>query len=114
MADTDTLAQLAGEIALALSPLEEALKSTASFGAFVADLGWDMAVVPTPIAAIGGAVNSLVTILDAGEIDSSTAASAVSAIRNVISGIQAIESQPTSAFLPRSTRPRSPPSSPIS
>lgn len=100
MADTDTLAQLAGEIALALSPLEEALKSTASFGAFVADLGWDLAVVPTPIAAIGGAVNSLVTILDAGEIDSSTAASAVSAIRNVISGIQAIESQPTSAFPP--------------
>jgi hypothetical protein len=100
MADTDTLAQLATEVGTALSPLDAALESPESFQAFAAQLGWDLSVIPAPIAAIGGAVTSLIQILEAGEIDSSSVQAAVTAIRSVISGIQAIESQPASAFPP--------------
>ena len=48
MADTDTLAQLAEEVGLALAPLDAALQSPAAFTAFMAQLGWDMFNDPGP------------------------------------------------------------------
>ncbi len=98
MADTDTLAQLAEEVGLALAPLDAALQSADAFGAFVDELGWDLAVIPVPISALGGAVTALVSILDSGDIDASSASAAINAIRGVVSGIRALATQPASAW----------------
>jgi hypothetical protein len=98
VADTDTLAQIAGQVGLALSPLGDALQSPSAFGAFMADLGWTIATVPAPISALSASVSQLVELLEAGAIDATTAEKAVTAIRGVINGIQAIKGSPASAF----------------
>jgi hypothetical protein len=100
MADTDTLAQLAEEVGLALAPLDAALQTPASFGAFMIELGWNLAVIPAPIAALSGALSALIGILDTGDIDASTVEAALTAIGGLIGGIQAIANQPASAWPP--------------
>ena len=98
MPDRDTLARLAEEVGLALAPLDAALQSPESFSALMAELGWDMRVIPAPIAALGGALTALTDVLDAGEVDASSVQAALTGIRNVISGIQAIAVSPPGTF----------------
>src|ERR1035437_8824191 len=54
MADRDTLAQLAEQVGLALSPLEDALGSPEAFAAFAIELGWSLDSLPAPVAALAG------------------------------------------------------------
>jgi hypothetical protein len=99
MADDDTLAQLATEVALALSPLTTALDAPANFQAFAAELGWDLAEIPTAVAAVGGALAELDTVLEVG-IDGASAGSAVGAIRSAVQAIQSVGSQPSGGLPP--------------
>jgi hypothetical protein len=95
--DTDTLAQLATEVANALAPLTAALAEPENFGTLAAELGWTLDDIPTPISAVGTALSDLATLLESG-IDASSASSAVGAIRAVVQAVQAIANQPSSAF----------------
>ncbi len=95
--DTDTLAQLATEVANALAPLTAALAEPENFGTLAAELGWTLDDIPTPISAVGTALSDLATLLESG-IDASSASSAVGAIRAVVQAVQAIANQPPSAF----------------
>jgi hypothetical protein len=96
MSGRDTLAQLAEEVGLALTPLEAALGSPETFSVFMAELGWDMRVIPTPISAIGGAITALASTLEAGEVDASTVQAAINGIRTVIDATRGIANQPAS------------------
>ncbi len=98
MPGRDTLAQLAEEVGLALAPLHDALTSPESFAALMAELGWDLRVIPQPIAALDSAVTPLIEVLDGGRIDAASVQAALRGIRDVISGIQAIRNQPPSTF----------------
>src|ERR1035437_238042 len=99
MADRDTLAQLAEQVGLPLSPLEGALGSPGAFAAFAIELGWSLDSLPAPVAAIAGPVASLVKLLEAGQVDASTVEGVISAIGGVIGAINALSSQ-SAAFPP--------------
>ncbi|MGA7050794.1 MAG: DUF6603 domain-containing protein [Mycobacterium sp.] len=93
MADRDTLAALAEQVGLALSPLQDALASPEAFAAFAVELGWSLDTLPAPVSAIAGPLESLVKLLEAGQVDASTVEGVISAIGGVIGAINALSSQ---------------------
>jgi hypothetical protein len=100
MADRDTFSELAEEIGLALAPLAAALQSPDSFAALMAELGWDMRVVPAVVADIGSALTNLLVVVGNGEIDASTVEAAMRGIRGVVAAVRAVGDSPPGSLPP--------------
>ena len=91
MAGKDTLAVIAEQLGLALSPIETALISDGTFSAFMRLLGWDTA---GPIAAVKNLGSIVKNILDAVEdgLDESEAGNLISQIVNLFNAVSQLSS----------------------
>jgi hypothetical protein len=69
MAERDTIAVLAEELALALQPLRGALSSPGALLDFLAELGWDFAAVPGPVSALQPSIEQPFELANGGPVD---------------------------------------------
>ena len=98
MADKDTISIIAQEIGSALTPLKDMVQTPAAFIASMKTLGWDASQVIQPVQQLVGLVDPIVTTLGAGEINLGNIAQLLGQVKNLISGIEALSSQPDSVF----------------
>ena len=91
MAGKDTLAVIAEQLGLALSPLGDALSDPDLFSGFMLELGWD---TDTPIAAVqnlGSMVANILNLVEDG-LDESQAANVISQVVNLFSAVSHLSS----------------------
>src|SRR6266849_801265 len=91
MAGKDTIAVIAEQLGLALSPLETALSSPDLFRAFMLELGWD---TKTPVAAIqnlAAFVSDVIRTVENG-LDSADAPRVIGQIVNFFSAVSKLSS----------------------
>ena len=69
MADRDTLASLAGELALAFRPLVLAFQTPGAYRDLLEDLGWNLTSVPPEVLALQTPVNTVANLVTDGEVD---------------------------------------------
>ncbi len=98
MSDRDTLSILAEELASVFSPLLDAVGSPESFTAFMLELGWDLTQIPQPIKNLAAPLQSIASIVQAGQVDAASAAGLISAISSLVSAIEGIKNQPAGVF----------------
>ncbi|RSM79992.1 hypothetical protein DMH04_30805 [Kibdelosporangium aridum] len=116
MAGPGTFDKLVAEIGQAALPLRDALRSPASFTAFMQKLGWRVDAIPPALAGLGSGLDALTDSLrsllgDGGlnvggglsdgvsaDFSADKVARALSAVQAVINGIKAIASAPDSAI----------------
>jgi hypothetical protein len=68
MADRDTLAILAGELAFAFQPLAAALRSQAAYRDLLEDLGWNFETVPAELDALRQPVTDVMNLIANGTV----------------------------------------------
>ncbi|MCB9234917.1 MAG: hypothetical protein H6581_24900 [Bacteroidia bacterium] len=101
MAENNTLATLARELGSAFQPLGQAISSLPNFENFMARLGWNVSVIPAPISALAGAVNTLVTRLTTivnGGFSENDVLALMNAVKDLVAAIKAIESAGAGLF----------------
>jgi hypothetical protein len=98
VAEKDTVATIAEELGLALTPFTDAFASVDHFEAFMRELGWDLSVIPNSIEQIGSPLQSLRALLEPGELDVASVAAAISSIGSVLNAIDSIGSQAPGSF----------------
>ncbi len=86
MAGKDTLAVIAEQLGLALSPLDVALTSDEIFSAFMLQLGWDTAAAIAQVKNLGAIATSILSAVDNG-LDESQALNVISQIVNFFSAV---------------------------
>jgi hypothetical protein len=94
MGERDTLSVLAEELSHAFDPLGDAIASPENFTAFMRELGWDINQLPGPIAAVAAPLQSVLNIIQSGEINSTNVASLIEGIRLLIKAIEQIATMP--------------------
>ncbi|MEN3280097.1 MAG: hypothetical protein V7607_1237 [Solirubrobacteraceae bacterium] len=87
MADRDTLAVLAEELALALAPLTDAVQDEDAFAELMRNLGWDMASIPSALAGLQAPTKSVSETVQGGETDADSAPALLQAIGSALSAI---------------------------
>jgi hypothetical protein len=97
MADKDTISIIAEEIGSALTPLKDMVQTPATFVASMKTLGWDTSQVIQPVQQLISLVDPIITTL-AGEINLGNIAQLLGQIKNLVTGIEALASQPDSVF----------------
>ncbi|HMJ46130.1 MAG TPA: DUF6603 domain-containing protein [Ferruginibacter sp.] len=98
MAEKNTISIVAEEMAKALQPLQQATRSVDGFSGFMHGMGWDMLVIPQPLKDIITPLETVVSTLEAGSIDSSTALQFVGQLKKCFEAIDKISSQPNNLF----------------
>jgi hypothetical protein len=98
MSDQDTLTVLAGELASAIEPLEDAFLSPGAFSAFMNELGWEFDDIPQVLSGLTSPLSKISSILNSGDIAAGDVPRLLAAIAEVISTINEIPSQPASNF----------------
>lgn len=98
MSNRDTLSILAEELASVFSPLLDAVSSPESFTSFALELGWDLTQIPQPIKNLAAPLQSIASIVQAGQVDAASAAGLITAISSLVTAIEGIKNQPASAF----------------
>jgi hypothetical protein len=91
MAGKDTLAVIAEQLGLALSPLEVVLTSDEVFSAFMLELGWDTQTTIAAVKNLGSIATNILSAVEDG-LDASQAASVISQIVNFFSAIEKLSS----------------------
>jgi hypothetical protein len=92
MADQDTLAQLVGELGMALGPLERAFDSPDAFAQFMDELGWDLDAIPSSLAALQPPLATLSELLEQGTIEADRLPALLQAIGSALSAIGGLSS----------------------
>ena len=92
MADRDTLAALAEELGLAIAPVTRALEDEGSFTELMLNLGWDMTTVPSALAALQPPAQTVVELVETGDIDSDSAPALLQAIGSALGAISDVGS----------------------
>lgn len=100
MAARDTIDALAEEVGSALLPLTEALASPENFQAFAVELGWELGSAPPSVQTLGGPAATIASVLEGGDVDASTVAAVIGAIRAFLNGTSGIQSEPAGSFPP--------------
>ena len=91
MAGKDTLADIAQQIGLALSPLDTALTSEGTFSAFMRVLGWDTSGDIAVVKNLGSIVTNILNAVENG-LDASEAANIIGQIVNLFSAVSQLSS----------------------
>jgi hypothetical protein len=91
MAGKDTLAVIAEQLGLALSPLDVVLSSDEIFSAFMMELGWDTATTIAAVKNLGSIATSIVNQVENG-LDAAQAANVISQIVNFFSAVEQLSS----------------------
>ena len=91
MAGKDTLAVIAEQLGLALSPIDFALTSEGAFSAFMRLLGWDTSGYLAAVQNLGAIVKRLLNLVEGG-LDESDAADAIGQIVNFFSAVEKLSS----------------------
>jgi len=91
MAGKDTLAVIAEQLGLALSPLDVALTSDEIFSAFMSQLGWDTAAAIAPVKNLGAIATSILGAVEEG-LDESQALTVISQVVNFFSAVEQLAS----------------------
>ena len=91
MAGKDTLAVIAEQLGLALSPLEVALSSDDNFSAFMLELGWNTATAIAAVKNLGAIATSIAGEVENG-LDPSQAATVIGQIVNFFSAVGQVSS----------------------
>ena len=91
MAGKDTLAVIAEQLGLALSPIDFALTSEGTFSAFMRLLGWDTSGYLAAVQNLGAIVKGLLNLVEGG-LDESRAVDAIGQIVNFFSAVSKLSS----------------------
>ncbi len=101
MAGKDTLALIAQEIGLALSPIDTAVASEANFSAFMRQLGWDTSGSIAAVQNLGAIVTNVLDLVE----DGLDATQAVNVISQVVSFFSAVSQLSSASGLPGTIDP---------
>jgi hypothetical protein len=91
MAGKDTVAVIAEQLGLALSPIDFALTSEGTFSAFMRLLGWDTSGYLAAVQNLGAIVKGLLNLVEGG-LDESHAVDAIGQIVNFFSAVEKLSS----------------------
>ena len=91
MAGKDTLAVIAEQLGLAISPIQSALEGPDEFSAFMLELGWDTATPIAEIQNLGAIANDILSAVENG-LDESQAASVIGQLVNFFSAVSTLSS----------------------
>ncbi len=91
MAGNDTLATIAQEIGLALSPLKTATISAETFSAFMRILGWDTAGSIPAVQNLGAIVTTVLDLVE-DDLDDAEALQAISQVVNFFNAVSQLSS----------------------
>src|SRR6266568_2536586 len=91
MAGKDTLAVIAQELGLALSPIETAVISEGTFSAFMRLLGWDTAGYIPAVQNLGAIVKNIVSLVEDG-LDEGQALNAISQVVSFFNAVSQLSS----------------------
>jgi hypothetical protein len=92
MADQDTLAELVGELGMALGPLERAFDSPDAFAQFMDELGWDLDAIPSSLTALQPPLATLSELLEQGTVDAASLPAVLQAVGSALSAIAGLSS----------------------
>src|SRR5215471_18514107 len=91
MAGKDSIAVIAEQIGLALSPLEIMLSSDEIFSAFMLELGWNTKTTIATIKNLGAIASDIINAVENG-LDATQALNAVSQIVNFFNSVSQLSS----------------------
>ena len=91
MAGKDTLADIAQELGLALSPLRTATMSEGTFSAFMRLLGWDTAGYIPAVQNLGAIVSTILDLVE-DDLDEAEALNAISQVVNFFNAVSQLSS----------------------
>src|SRR5215471_10327091 len=100
MSDQDTISSLGSEIGSAFEPLALAFQSPAGFSALMERMGWQFDSIPAALNSIRAPAESIGSIIQGGEFDSSEMPQLLAAIAALIAAANGVASQPAGSFPP--------------
>src|SRR4051812_11395134 len=87
MADRDTLAILAGELARAFQPLAAALDSQEGYRDLIEELGWTFETVPAELDALRQPVTVIMNLIGDGNVGTGQIPALLAAVKTVFEAI---------------------------
>jgi hypothetical protein len=92
-----SLRAIAGELALAFAPLEDAVRDLASFKVFLSRLGWRVESLPPAFSALGGAARNSIEAINAlgNDPDLEEIGAAFGGLRELVTAIRGLTDAPS-------------------